>query len=49
VATLAAGPAREATFDPNRVFALEPHYVRASEAEIRFPNGFVPGGAGRAP
>jgi tRNA threonylcarbamoyladenosine biosynthesis protein TsaB len=49
VARLAAGLAREATFDLNRVFALEPHYVRASEAEIKFPNGLVPGAAGRAP
>ena len=35
-----------AAFDAAQVFALEPHYVRASEAEVKFPHGFGPG-AGR--
>ena len=32
-----------ASYDAARVFALEPHYVRPSEAEVKFPNGLGPG------
>jgi tRNA threonylcarbamoyladenosine biosynthesis protein TsaB len=31
-----------ATFEPERVFGLEPHYVRKSEAEVKFPHGLPP-------
>ncbi len=34
VARLAAG-----AYDDQALFALEPHYVRKSEAEVKFPNG----------
>jgi tRNA threonylcarbamoyladenosine biosynthesis protein TsaB len=40
VGALAAAALREATFDAPRLSALEPHYVRASEAEVKFPDGF---------
>ncbi|HET8540574.1 MAG TPA: tRNA (adenosine(37)-N6)-threonylcarbamoyltransferase complex dimerization subunit type 1 TsaB [Anaeromyxobacter sp.] len=37
-----------AAFDAQALFALEPHYVRPSEAEAKFPHGTVPpAGAGR--
>ena len=42
VGRLAAAALRTATFDQARLSALEPHYVRASEAEVRFPQGLVP-------
>jgi len=32
-----------ASYDANALFALEPHYVRASEAELKFPKGLGPG------
>ncbi len=35
---LSGGP-----FDAQALFALEPHYVRKSEAEVKFPNGLGPG------
>ncbi len=38
VARLAAGRLVE-PYDAAALFALEPHYVRASEAEIKFPHG----------
>jgi tRNA threonylcarbamoyladenosine biosynthesis protein TsaB len=43
VATLAAPRLLGAPFDPQALFALEPHYVRASEAETKFPHGLGPG------
>lgn len=42
VAALVAETLLAARYDPAALFALEPHYVRASEAEIRFPKGTVP-------
>ncbi|HSM92832.1 MAG TPA: tRNA (adenosine(37)-N6)-threonylcarbamoyltransferase complex dimerization subunit type 1 TsaB [Anaeromyxobacteraceae bacterium] len=43
VAALAAPGLLAAPFDPQHLFALEPHYVRASEAEVKFPHGLGPG------
>ncbi len=43
VAALAAGKLRGAAFDRQALFALEPHYVRKSEAEVKFPHGLGPG------
>ena len=43
VATLAAPRLLGAPFDAQALFALEPHYVRASEAETKFPHGLGPG------
>ncbi len=42
VARLAAPRLRGAAYDAQALFALEPQYVRASEAEIRFPHGLGP-------
>jgi tRNA threonylcarbamoyladenosine biosynthesis protein TsaB len=42
VARLARPALSGAAFEAERVFALEPHYVRASEAEVKFPHGFPP-------
>lgn len=39
VGRLAAARLREASFDEQALFALEPHYVRPSEAEVKFPHG----------
>jgi tRNA threonylcarbamoyladenosine biosynthesis protein TsaB len=39
VGRLAASRLRRATFDDQALFALEPHYVRKSEAEVKFPAG----------
>jgi tRNA threonylcarbamoyladenosine biosynthesis protein TsaB len=36
-----------AAYDAQALFALEPHYVRASEAELKFPQGLGPGARGR--
>jgi tRNA threonylcarbamoyladenosine biosynthesis protein TsaB len=61
VAALLAGTLPESAHDPQALFALEPHYVRPSEAELKFPKGLAPhppgspapqagqGGAGAAP
>ncbi len=50
VARLAAARLGSAAFDAATVFALEPHYVRKSEAEVKFPDGFGPGaGKGAKP
>jgi len=46
VARLAAGRLSAAGFDAAAVFALEPHYLRKSEAEVKFPDGFGPGAGG---
>jgi len=35
--------ARLGAFDEPALFALEPHYVRPSEAELKFPHGLPPG------
>jgi tRNA threonylcarbamoyladenosine biosynthesis protein TsaB len=43
VARLAARALEGADYDAARLFALEPHYVRPSEAELKFPHGFVAG------
>jgi tRNA threonylcarbamoyladenosine biosynthesis protein TsaB len=45
VAALAAGTLLSRPFDAQALFALEPHYVRASEAELKFPHGLGPGAA----
>jgi tRNA threonylcarbamoyladenosine biosynthesis protein TsaB len=39
VGRLAAARLLEAPFDDQALFALEPHYVRPSEAEVKFPRG----------
>jgi len=39
VGLLAAPRLAGATYDDQALFALEPHYVRKSEAEVKFPNG----------
>jgi tRNA threonylcarbamoyladenosine biosynthesis protein TsaB len=39
VGRLAAARLARASFDDLALFALEPHYVRKSEAEVKFPNG----------
>jgi len=43
VAALAAAGLLGAAYDAQALFALEPHYVRKSEAEVKFPNGLGPG------
>lgn len=43
VARLAASRLEGAAFDLPALHALEPHYVRASEAEVKFPHGLGPG------
>jgi tRNA threonylcarbamoyladenosine biosynthesis protein TsaB len=43
VAALAAEPLLAASYDAQALFALEPHYVRPSEAELKFPGGLGPG------
>ncbi len=43
VARLAARRLRGSAFDARMLFALEPHYVRLSEAEVKFPHGLGPG------
>ncbi len=47
VAALAADSLAGASLDLQALFALEPHYVRPSEAELKFPRGLVPGAGGR--
>ena len=39
VGRLAAPRLGAAAYDDQALFALEPHYVRKSEAEVKFPNG----------
>ncbi len=39
---LCAAALRGATFDQAGLAALEPHYVRKSEAEVKFPDGLPP-------
>jgi tRNA threonylcarbamoyladenosine biosynthesis protein TsaB len=43
LAALVAERLATAVFDAPALFALEPHYVRASEAEMKFPQGTAPG------
>lgn len=43
LAALVAERLASASFDAQALFALEPHYVRKSEAEMKFPHGTVPG------
>lgn len=47
VAALAAPRLMGAAYDQKALAALEPHYVRLSEAEVKFPHGLGPG-AGKA-
>ncbi len=47
VAALVSGTLLAAAYDPAALFALEPHYVRPSEAEVRFPGGIGPGAKGK--
>jgi tRNA threonylcarbamoyladenosine biosynthesis protein TsaB len=42
VGRLCAAALRDARFDLDRLSALEPHYVRKSEAEVKFPDGLPP-------
>jgi tRNA threonylcarbamoyladenosine biosynthesis protein TsaB len=46
VASLVAERIATAGYDAQALFALEPHYVRASEAELKFPKGLGPGADG---
>jgi tRNA threonylcarbamoyladenosine biosynthesis protein TsaB len=46
VASLVAERLAGAAYDAQALFALEPHYVRASEAELKFPKGIGPGAKG---
>ena len=39
VARLCASALEGAPYEAAKLFALEPHYVRASEAELKFPHG----------
>ncbi len=49
VARIAAARLSGAAYDPPSLYALEPHYIRLSEAEVKFPDGLVPGASrGRA-
>lgn len=43
VAALVAERLVAGAFDAQALFALEPHYVRPSEAEVKFPKGLGPG------
>jgi tRNA threonylcarbamoyladenosine biosynthesis protein TsaB len=42
IGRLCAPALRDASFDVARLSALEPHYVRRSEAEVKFPEGLPP-------
>lgn len=42
VGRLAAAALRTARYDTQALSALEPHYARASEAEVKFPDGLPP-------
>jgi tRNA threonylcarbamoyladenosine biosynthesis protein TsaB len=44
VAALVAEALIGASYDAKALFALEPHYVRPSEAELKFPKGMPPAG-----
>ena len=46
VAALVAERVLATGFDAQALFALEPRYVRASEAELKFPKGIGSGGGG---
>ncbi len=43
IAALVADRLATAAYDAQALFALEPRYVRASEAELKFPKGIGPG------
>lgn len=47
VAALVSEILLRASYDQKALFALEPHYVRPSEAELRFPGGLGPGARGK--
>jgi len=47
VAALVAERLTGGAYDAQGLFALEPHYVRKSEAEVKFPKGLVPRQGGR--
>jgi tRNA threonylcarbamoyladenosine biosynthesis protein TsaB len=42
IGRLCAEALRGAAFDQAALAALEPHYVRRSEAEVKYPDGFLP-------
>ena len=42
IGRLCAAALRGAAFDQDKLAALEPHYVRRSEAEVKFPQGLPP-------
>ena len=42
VGVLCAGSLEGASYDTARLFSLEPHYIRPSEAELKFPHGHGP-------
>jgi tRNA threonylcarbamoyladenosine biosynthesis protein TsaB len=46
IAALVSERLAGSVYDAQALFALEPHYVRASEAEVKFPKGLGPGAAG---
>lgn len=46
VAALVSETLLAARYDAQALFALEPHYVRPSEAELKFPRGLVPRAGG---
>jgi tRNA threonylcarbamoyladenosine biosynthesis protein TsaB len=46
VAAIVAERLAGSAYDAQALFALEPHYVRPSEAELKFPKGLGPGAAG---
>jgi tRNA threonylcarbamoyladenosine biosynthesis protein TsaB len=45
IAALVAERLASASYDAQALFALEPRYVRPSEAELKFPKGLGPGAA----
>jgi tRNA threonylcarbamoyladenosine biosynthesis protein TsaB len=42
IAALVGDTLAKASFDAQTIFSLEPHYLRPSEAEIKYPQGLVP-------
>jgi tRNA threonylcarbamoyladenosine biosynthesis protein TsaB len=44
LAALVSERLASATFDAQALFALEPHYLRPSEAEVKFPLGLPAAG-----
>ncbi len=46
LAALVSETLLSSAYDPQALFSLEPHYVRKSEAELKFPHGIGPGAKG---